>query len=247
MFIKASTLSATLLSVIGTFTVANPSQAALIDLSIWNQLGDVNSPSLGQANLSTNALQDDDFPAADSNFNFSNNPAIDSPTLEFNLGLPTESLDPDPVNFIFAFEGSGLQQKYTFLQETQLVFDWTFLTNDLTQNINGFDFDDYAFISIDDQVFILASTNNSISNLIPSSTDFSREISDTYTQIFNPGTYSIALGVVDVGNNNNTSALIISNAQILNNQQVPESSSLLALLVPVSVVIISSQSLKFYR
>ncbi len=232
MSIKSPTLTVSIIFGLGTLALARPSQAALINFSSWNLAGDVATPSLGRVDLSTNALQNDDSTNPDSNFNFSNIPAIDSPTLESTLGLPSQSLDPDSANFVFAFEGSGLQQQYTFLENTTLSFNWTFLTNDQTLNISGFDFDDYAFIALDDQIVTLASTNSSVSPLIPSSTNFSREVSGNYTQTFSPGTYSIALGVVDVGSFDLTSALRINNAQFLS-QQVPEPNSLFCLLVPL--------------
>jgi hypothetical protein len=232
MSIKPSTLTIGIISSLSTLVLASSSQAALINFSSWNKAGDVATPALGRADLSTNALQNDDSPNPDSDFNFSNNPAIDSPTLESTLGLPSQSLDPDPNNFIFAFEGSGLENQYTFTEDTTLSFNWTFLTNDQTRNTSGFDFDDYAFIALDDQIQTLASTNSSVSTLIPSSTNFSREVSGNYTRTFSPGIYSIALGVVDVGSFDLTSALKINNAQ-LSNQQVPEPNSLFGLLVPI--------------
>lgn len=238
MSIKTSSLTVGLVFGLGTLVLVSPSQAALINFSSWNLVGDVATPSLGRADLSSNALQNDDSPNPDSDFNFSTIPAVDSLTLESSLGLPSQSLDPDPVNFIFAFEGSGLQQEYTFTEETTFSFNWTFLTNDQTRNISGFDFDDYAFIALDDQIIPLASTNSSVSTLIPSSSNYSREVSGNYTQNFSPGTYRIALGVVDVGSFDSTSALQINNGQ-LSNQQVPEPTSWLGLLVVVPLGLLS--------
>jgi hypothetical protein len=236
MFIKSSPLTVGFIFSLATLALASPSQAALINFSSWNQFGDVAIPSLGQADLSTNALQNDDLPDPDSKFNFSNKPAVDAQTLESNLGLPSQSLDPEAINFVTAFEGSGLQQKYTFTEDKILSFNWIFLTNDQTRNISGFNFDDYAFIALDNQVQTLASTNISVSNLIPSSTNFSREVSGTYTRTFSPGIYNIALGVVDVGSFDSTSALKISNAQ-LSSQAVPEPSTVLGTVVAMGLSI----------
>jgi len=236
MFIKSSPLTVGLIFGLSTLALASPSQAALINFSTWNQAGDVSTPSLGMADLSTNSRQNDEFPAPDSNFYFSNNPAIDSPTLESTLVLPAQSLDPDIINFVTAFEGSGLRQQYTFTEDKTLSLNWTFLTNDLTRNISGFNFDDYIFIAIDNQVQTLASTNSSVSNLIPSSTNFSREVSGNYTRTFSPGNYSIVLGVVDVGSFDSTSALRISNAQ-LSSQAVPEPSTVLGTVVAMGLSI----------
>ena len=49
---------------LSSLIVAKSSQAALINLSSWNLAGDVEITSLGQVDLSTNALQNDDSPIA---------------------------------------------------------------------------------------------------------------------------------------------------------------------------------------
>jgi hypothetical protein len=243
MYIKSSFLTLTLGFIFGInpLVLAFPSQAALINFNSWNQAGDVTTPSLGQVDLSTNSLQSDDSPSPDSDFNFSNISAIDSLILESILGLSYQNLDPEPNNLVFAFEGSGLENQYTFTEEIILSFNWTFLTNDQTLNISGFDFDDYAFIALNDQVQTLASTNSSVSTLIPSDTNFNREVSGSYTQKFSPGNYSIALGIVDVGSFELTSALRVNNAQISSqaNQKVPEPNSLFGLLVSTGFLIVS--------
>lgn len=240
MSIKSSSLTIGFIFSLSSFVFANSSQAALINFSSWNLAGDVATAALGQVDLSTNALQNDDSPSPDNDFNFSNLPAIDTATLESNLGLPSQSLDPDPNNFVLAFEGSGLEKSYTFTEETTLSFNWTFLTNDETRELSGFYFDDYAFLALNDQIQILASTNSSISILIPSSTNFSRQVSGSYTQTFSPGTYSIAWGVVDVGSFDQTSALTVNNAQLFPfNQPIPEPNSLFSLLVPIGFFAVS--------
>jgi hypothetical protein len=223
MFIKSSYVTVSIISGLATVALSSPSQAALINFRSWNEVGDIAAPSLGKVDLSSNARNNDDSPAPDSNFYFSNNPAVDVQTLESNLGLTSGSLDPDPDNFIVALEGSGVQQQYIFTQKTSFSFDWTFLTNEQSP----FDFNDYAFVAINGQIQNLASASNSVA-LIPPSTNYSREVLGSYTQIFNPGTYSIALGGVDVNSFDQTSALRISNASI---ETVSEPSSIFGLLV----------------
>lgn len=225
MPIKSSCLTFGFIFSLTTIVFISPSQAFSINFSSWKQAGDVSTPSVGTADLSTNALKNDDFPSADSNFNFSNNPAIDSQNLELNLGLPPQSLDPAPNNLISAFEGSGLQQQYIFSEETIFSFNWTFLTNEQP----SFDYNDYAFIALDGQIQTLANTNNSIT-LIPPNSGFSRGLSGMYTQTLSPGMYNIALGVVDVGSFDVTSALQVRNAQ-LSSQAVPEPISILGSLI----------------
>jgi hypothetical protein len=82
MSIKFSSLTFGFIFGLSSLIVAKSSQAALINFSSWNLAGDVEITSLGQVDLSTNALQNDDSPSPDSNFNFSNLPAIDTATLE---------------------------------------------------------------------------------------------------------------------------------------------------------------------
>ena len=199
-------------------TMPTAVNAAAIDFDTWNTFGDV-ATSSNSASLSNNALLDDDFPELDSDFNFSNNPAIDSVTLESDLGLSPGSLDPDSDNFIQATEGSGLTNSVTFIEPTQLTFNWQFLTNDTTFIDNGFRFADYGFVFSEDMVEAIASTD---STLTPSSTNYAQEAIGTYESIFAPGTYSLGMGVVDVDNFDRSSALVITDAQI---EPVPESNS----------------------
>ncbi|PSB57867.1 hypothetical protein [Chamaesiphon polymorphus] len=237
MFFKSSILTIGFVCGLSQLIFASSVRAASIDFSSWNRYGDVNTPALGLANFSTNALQNDDA-NPDSLFNFSNSPAIDSITLEFNLGLPTQSLDPDVPNFIYAFEGSGLENRYTFTEDTILSFGWTFLTNDATQTISGFNFDDYSFIALNGRIQTLGSTNSSVNTLVSSSTNFRREFSGSYLQTLSPGTYSIALGVVDVGSFDNTSALRVSNAQLMSqSQKVPEPSGIVGILTAFGLTV----------
>ncbi len=205
-------LTASFISVF-SFIGVSPVFAADINFDNWSVFGDVITDSMGETSLSTNALADDDFEVGDDTlFNFSGNPAIDSLTLEENLGVNIPpGLDPDPDNFVQAFEGSGLTQTFNFIEPTTLSFDFTFLTNDETfTDEDGFDFDDYAFVVIDGTVIPIAGTFDA---LFSSTTNYQREISGRFTQTFEPGTIQIGLGVVDVGDFVESSALVISNGQ----------------------------------
>ncbi|WP_204103183.1 MULTISPECIES: PEP-CTERM sorting domain-containing protein [Spirulina sp. CCY15215] len=222
---------------VGTFSLfslalANPVRAFGIDFTDgWTSFGDVQLSADGTTKMSTNAIMEDDFDFGnDSDFNFSGNAAGDSFELESVLGLSGGALNPDSANFIEATEGSGLTKELTFAQDTLLSFDWTFLSNDSTLTDAGFNFDDYAFLSVNGETTTLASTNSSISQLISSDTPYNRQVSGTYERLFAAGTYQIGLGVLDVGDFNDSSAFLLDNAEI-EQHTVPEPSSLLGLLV----------------
>ena len=226
-FVKHSTLIATTVSLfgLGGLAMTSPSHAAIIDLgdlTTWETFGDVISNSQ-TASMSTNALSNDDFGIGpDSAFNFSGNPAglvgvVGG--LEDFLGLPIGGLDPDPGNFEFAFEGSAIKQTFTVQAGDELFFRWNFLTNELLRPIGPLQ--DYAFVTIDDQVIRLVDNVNEASN--PSSPYGNETGINTFSQAFlNSGTFTVGLGVVDVDDFDVSSALIIN--------PIPEPSSTLGLL-----------------
>lgn len=230
-------------SLIGLFGLigVSPVAAADINFNNWSIFGDVITDNMGGTSFSSNALANDDFNLGnDTLFNFSNNnPAIDSVTLESNLGVSfPPGLDPDPDNFVQAFEGSGLTQTFNFTEPTTLSFDFTFLTNDQTfTDPGGFDFDDYGFFVIDGQVTPVAGT---FDTLVASTTNYQREISGSFSRNFSVGTFDLGLGVVDVGDFTDSSALIISNGQIqATGTTVPEPTVTLSLLTLGTLGVIS--------
>lgn len=219
---QKANLIATVIVVSG-FTFASDASAAVINFDNWDTFGDVITDDMGGTSMSTNALSNDDSPEPDTNFNFSDSPAIDSIDLGNNLGVDyPPGLDPDPDNFVQAFEGSGLTQNLSFTEATTFSFDFTFQTNDETFTDQGFDFDDYAFFVTNGTVIPIAGTFDS---LVTSGSNYQREISGRFSQTFAPGSFDISLGVVDVGDFNESSALIVSNAQTNpSSAKVPESS-----------------------
>ncbi|AFY73356.1 hypothetical protein Syn7502_01257 [Synechococcus sp. PCC 7502] len=209
---KTSVLMSAALGFINLAIAANPSYAVGINFSTWSSSGDVTTPSVGSANLSTDGLNSDDFPANNGTFSFTGTvPATDaffSTTLQDFLGLSATSLDTSD----FAYEGSALKFTFNANGGDKLTFDYNFLTNDLL-NI------DYSFLLVNGSVITLAD----VSNALNSSSFFANETGTTpFSYTFTKsGTYTVGLGVVDIGDNNVTSALKISNAELVTTTAVP--------------------------
>lgn len=232
MFIQRSTLTASITSVL-SLTLATSAQAISIDFNTWTPAGDVVTPAIGEASISTNALDDDDFfqtPPEDNNYNFSGTSAeVDPFDLAENLGLNGENeLHPDLDKFVFVTDGSGLTQQFIFAETTELSFNWRFLTNDEIFSLEGMEFGDYAFLAVNGMVtdtFGPFSNPSAASSPQPiclsgSECQYINEVTGNFSQNFAPGTYEIALGVVDVDDVSDSSALSINNAQ-LNSTNVP--------------------------
>jgi predicted heme/steroid binding protein len=187
------------------------------DLGDWNVSGDV-AVRDGAAFLTTAALAGGDDLSG--SYNFSGNEVTASfPDLESLLGLGAGALDPAPLNFVYASEGSALFQSVSVQAGDVLGFDWTFLSND----DGGAD---YAFLVIDGAVFDL-STGSSLTSGTTYSYGFT-----TGPQLFqstpfaSAGTVTIGFGVVDVIDGFSTSALIIDNVALA---PIPEPSAFAAL------------------
>lgn len=182
--------------------------AASINFQTGTDVGDV-SPSPNQASLSTNALQGDDFPELDGNFNFSGNPAIDAFALENAIGLTPGTLDPDPGNFIFAFEGSAISFDLNVDANDVLSVDWNFQTNEQGQLSKN----DYGFIAVNDQVTILADVNDATQT---SGSNFALETgTNSFSLLFpSAGNNTISFGVLDVEDGSESSALILSDLDV---------------------------------
>jgi hypothetical protein len=158
------------------------------------------------------------------------------PSLEEFLGLSTFLGDNslDSIATANPIEGSAIKQTFTAEAGQTFLFSWNFLTNESVAQaaVDDFtypDFNDFAFVSIQsdssNQLFSLADT---VSNFINSSTNFSSETEFnqfSYT-IPTTGTYTVGIGVVDVGEATRISGLLIDNVET-----VPEPSSALVMLV----------------
>lgn len=131
--------------------------------------------------------------------------AITDNQLETFLGLALGSLDN--LGNGNATQGAAIKQTVTVSAGTQLSFDWNFLTNEGTPSF----FNDFGFVSITSGTTnTLANTNSSF---IFSPTSFNEETGfSTFSYTFTAdGTYTIGVGVTDVGDSVVDSGLLVDN------------------------------------
>ena len=216
--------------------VATPTVAANLDLTTWEAFGDVQVVDSNLVNLSNNALLNDDSGiGVDEDYNFSNNPAIDNFffDLEKELGLAPTTLDLDPNNFEYAYEGSALKTIVNVKAGEELTFDWNFFTNETAR----FPRPDYGFFLVNDTVFKLADFKDA--SAASTSTNYAQETGlQTYKYIFpNGGANTIAFGVVDIGDYDVSSALLVRNVTLTTPNQpetIPEPNSFIPLFCLVT-------------
>ncbi|MBD2562177.1 MULTISPECIES: hypothetical protein [Nostoc] len=139
-------------------------------------------------------------------------------------------------------KGSAIQQKFTAKSGDVLSFDWNFLTNEVLPPVT---FSDFSFVSI-------SSSDNSVSSLLEladvtdttsefSLTDFFQETGfGTFSlKLPTTATYTLGLGVIDVGDNDFDSGLLVDNFKLTS---VPEPTNELGLLGFSTLVL-----LRFWR
>jgi hypothetical protein len=216
--IKYSTFKVGLVSVATLGSLAMTATSALgaqLDFSGWQQIGDVVTPVGNGAKLSTASLEfSDDAPASAGAFNYSGKGAVDTfaPAWQDFLGVDPSVLDIEG----FAYEGSAIKNTVTVAAGDILHFDWNFRTNETLNK-------DFAFLLVDSTVIKLAN----FTDATKASSPFLQETGIRSYTFSSPGTYTLALGVVDVDDYGTTSALEISNARL---ERVPEPSTMLGLL-----------------
>ncbi|MBV6626143.1 MAG: PEP-CTERM sorting domain-containing protein [Rivularia sp. (in: Bacteria)] len=219
-FIKNSTLTAGLISLLSLTTIAaKPSQAAVIDFNSWNSTGDVSIQGSGQVNMSNSSFgfgDDTDFnPSNPDAYNYTqNNVSTEANgSLQNFVGVNNNDLDINGQ----AFEGSAVKTTITALAGDKLNFKWNFLTNETATSAPFTPLNDFAFVSINGVVNKLADFTNASnsSNFFDSETG-QNAFSYTFAQ---QGNYQVGIGVVDIDDYGVTSALQVTNAEV---EPVPE-------------------------
>ena len=211
-----------------TLILSTPAQAVNINFdNSWEKFGDVEVVNPSQANLSTDGLFDDDadLNANSGDFNYSGNPAgqvgFVSPDLTEFLGIDADALDMGG----FAFEGSAIKRTFNVNAGDKLKFAWNFRTNETALATDPFrgSFVDYSFFLVNDQITKLADINNATVN---SASIFDQETGmQNYQYTFNnAGSYTVALGLVDIDDFAVTSALSVENVNV---KPVPEPMTIL--------------------
>ncbi|MFL6627609.1 MAG: PEP-CTERM sorting domain-containing protein [Vitreoscilla sp.] len=143
-------------------------------------------------------------------------------SLEEFLGVAPGAADPDPANFVVAYEGSAASQSFWAPAGSDLAFQWDLGTLDTRHDAS---LADVAFIVLDGQVITLGSTLAATSPIAGG--DFATHTGWTgFTTTFaSAGTHTLSFGVVDVGDYVDTSALSVSDVGVVI-PSVPEPSSL---------------------
>lgn len=210
-----------------------PATAANLDLTQWQQLGDVKVFDADRAELSTDAKQDDDadLGVIAGKFNFSGNPAAaigfgTPPLLEDFLGINARQLDIGG----FAYEGSAIKTTISVSRGDKLTFQGQFFTNETAAAIGPFN--DYAFLLAEGKVMNLTDVTEAI---ITSSFFASETAEKTYSYNFTTGgIYTLAFGVIDLTDYPLTSALRIGNVSLIPTnipETIPESSPVGGLII----------------
>lgn len=130
-------------------------------------------------------------------------------------------------------EGSAIRQTFDAVAGQTLSFSWNFLTN---ESVGQAAIDDFTYPDFNDFAFALLQSDSSsqlikladtLSNFSNSSTVLDNETGfQTFSYIIpTTGTYSLAIGVADVGEPTRISELLVDNAQV-----VPEGSSAFGLV-----------------
>lgn len=137
---------------------------------------------------------------------------VSDTALENFLGQPSGTIDG--LGNGNATEGSAIKQTFAASAGQTVTFDWNFLTNEATPNTP---FNDFAFVSVRPLggTSTLADTNSRFP-LLGNNAQFNDETGyNTFSyEIPTTGTYTLGLGVVDVGDTIVNSGLLVDNVNV---------------------------------
>jgi hypothetical protein len=142
--------------------------------------------------------------------------AVTDAELETFLNLDPGTLDG--LGSGDATEGSAIAQTVTVSAGDQLSFDWNYLTNEGS----GSTFSDFAFISIESEDSQVIADTFSLLDLSETGV-FSQETGySSFEYTFeNSGTYTIGVGIVDVGDTGVSSGLLVDNFSFSGGSVIP--------------------------
>lgn len=217
---KSSTLTAQVLGLLSLSTViiAAPSQAAVINGSFENR-------ARGWEKTGVSAFVTDVVGVAPTDGSVqarltTSRSRVSTNSLEKFLGLSAGSLNNLGNGVVTG--GAAIKQTFTATAGDIVSFDWNFLTNESTPS-NGYN--DFAFVSLNG----LTELADTTSSFFRSSTPFREETGYQTTSftIANTGTYTLGLGVANVGDRRVASGLLVDNVRT---EPVPEPASMLGVL-----------------
>ena len=153
-----------------------------------------------------------------------NNQALISNDLDSVTDTELETflnLDPGTLDGLGngdATEGSAIAQTVTVSAGDQLSFDWNYLTNEGS----GSSFNDFAFVSIESENSQLLADTFSVLDLSDTGIFFEETGYGSFEYTFeNAGTYTIGVGVVDVGDTAFSTGLLVDNFSFSGGSTIP--------------------------
>ncbi|MEM6446844.1 MAG: PEP-CTERM sorting domain-containing protein [Cyanobacteria bacterium J06642_2] len=180
------------------------------DFTGWN--------TLGNASIQTAAFGSGPVEGTSQALVSSGGSTVTDAAIETALGLSAGTLDG--ISTGDANSGSVVYQTFTADAGETLSFDYNFLTNETTPTT----FNDFAFISLT-STSLLEDTN---SGFVSSPTSFSEEtgFSAFSTKFSSSGTFTLAVGVLDVNDGIVDTAILVDNVNV-----VPEPASTAGLAI----------------
>ena len=226
---KSSTLTASVLGLLSlsTVLVAAPSQAAVVNGSFESALSGWTSTGVALVIDSTIGVAptNGSFQAGLSTYGST----VSASALEGFLGLSAGSLNALGNGAVT--KGSAIKQTFTANAGDVISFDWNFLTSEATPNSS---YNDFAFASLTGLTELADTTSTFVNSLTPFRDETGYQTA-SYT-IATTGTYTLGIGVADVGDQVATSffgevpvpsGLLVDN---VTTEPVPEPASMLGIL-----------------